>query len=684
MTADKKISVATLKTRLDYTDRFPVAKLGDSTAYALPASAIINMPYGSSGNGIADNAAAFQNHIDIASALGGGVMYLPSGIYRVNSDIYWASNVGLVGDGMGKSIIMLYGTAQIRQTGTLGVPITDCIFQDIEIDGTNQTGWTKGFFMLYCLRHYYRRVYVHDTGATGFGSDFMVDSVYEDCIADGCGRTGTISTAGCSGFGIGTGKYAVENVSLINCVARNNKRFGAFFEMQGLLSAGYFASRGINIVGGYYEGNQWGVGDCGVRGLSVVGAHINSNLDTGFCMGPSLAAYSGYDGQISDCEISENVGDGIKIDLETTVPKGGYAIANNNINNNGLCGIKLTTGVGAHVISDYSITDNHISGNGTVTPSAGISLAANLMRAHVNRNISTNNAYGLLCDASKVTTDSEIQYNDLRGNMTGYSDNNTNDNSTIANNLVDTGFYLTCTTTGAQTLTLAEVDALTDKSFFIDWGDGSSNAYTGNNQNITHAYAGAGTWTVKFSPATSLKYLSLSDAKLSGTIDATNPIPSRLLVLYLSTIAGLTWTVDATAPMPTGLTSLTLYNMVGITWAVDTPVPMPIGLTSLILLGVNGVTVDIAQWSRINGIHSIRYESTLNQAAVDLVLQGIWNNKANYTYATPTLDLLGTGNAAPSGTYQAASPPTTGEEYKYDLVVGAYTTAGPEWTVTTA
>jgi hypothetical protein len=49
-------------------------------------------------------------------------------------------------------------------------------------------------------------------------------------------------------------------------------------------------------------------------------------------------------------------------------------------------------------------------------------------------------------------------------------------------------------------------------------------------------------------------------------------------------------------------------------------------------------------------------------------IAAIWSNKANFTYATPTLDLLGGSNAAPNGMYQAASPPTTGNEKKYDQI----------------
>jgi hypothetical protein len=68
------------------------------------------------------------------------------------------------------------------------------------------------------------------------------------------------------------------------------------------------------------------------------------------------------------------------------------------------------------------------------------------------------------------------------------------------------------------------------------------------------------------------------------------------------------------------------------------------------------------------------------QAQVNGVLTGIWGNKANYTYATPALNIGGT-NAAPSGTYQSTCPPTTGKEYAYDLVNGICTADGPEWAV---
>jgi hypothetical protein len=105
-------------------------------------------------------------------------------------------------------------------------------------------------------------------------------------------------------------------------------------------------------------------------------------------------------------------------------------------------------------------------------------------------------------------------------------------------------------------------------------------------------------------------------------------------------------------------------------------------LTTLLRIQFCVNIAPIAVWDGINGIQSILYQNLLTQAQVDTVLQKIWENKANFTAAAPILNLG--ANAAPSGTYQAASPPTTGNEYKYDLVNGVYTAAGPEWTVTTA
>jgi len=56
----------------------------------------------------------------------------------------------------------------------------------------------------------------------------------------------------------------------------------------------------------------------------------------------------------------------------------------------------------------------------------------------------------------------------------------------------------------------------------------------------------------------------------------------------------------------------------------------------------------------------------MSAAEIDAQIDNIWQARNDFTYATPACNIGGT-NAAPSGTYQAASPPTTGKEKIYDL-----------------
>jgi hypothetical protein len=91
-------------------------------------------------------------------------------------------------------------------------------------------------------------------------------------------------------------------------------------------------------------------------------------------------------------------------------------------------------------------------------------------------------------------------------------------------------------------------------------------------------------------------------------------------------------------------------------------------------------------FAALTKIKTIQYEAGLNQAQVDAVLAAIYGARASYilTGATPALDLLGASNAAPSGIYQDATPPTTGKEYAYALVNDPRAEGFKKWTVTTA
>ena len=293
-------------------------------------------------------------------------------------------------------------------------------------------------------------------------------------------------------------------------------------------------------------------------------------------------------------------------------------------------------------------------------------------------------------------------------------------------------FSLTCTTTGAATLTLAALTVDTSKTVTVDWGDAQSNVYTAGAGARTHNYAGAGTYAVRMVGASGITLLDLRDTKLSGVISGINPLPTGLTSLTLVSLPSLTYNVNA-APLPTGLTDLSLYNMAGVTYNANTnPLPtglttlyinnlpsltynantnpLPAGLTSLTLNTLAGLTYNAntdplpagLTTLYLNNLAGLTYNANtdplpagltslslvnsanLTQAQVDAVLAGIYANRANYTYATPTLDLLGTGNAAPSGAYADENPPTTGNGYKYELVVDPQAEGFKKWAITTA
>jgi hypothetical protein len=310
-----------------------------SDKYGIPVSTGSSMYYATTFGAVAGDSfecsAALQYAINYVNGKGSGTIYLPPGTYKVSTNLNWKNNVSLKGAGMGQSIVKLYSTACLRYSGALTTPLTDCDFSDFEIDGSQQAGpfnvQTKGFFFLYCLRNTWTRVSVHDTVATGFGSDFLVDCAFTDCLVERCGRLAEVGSLGSSGFGIGTGKYAIENTILTNCIARDNKRYGLFFEAQGT-GAGYYVSQGYQIVGGQFNENQWGVGDCGVDGLVVDGATINSNIAEGvYVGGPSSQSQVGINGVIQNCEMAYNGAAGIR----PTTGGTGYTLTNNSIHDNG-------------------------------------------------------------------------------------------------------------------------------------------------------------------------------------------------------------------------------------------------------------------------------------------------------------------------------------------------------------
>ena len=226
---------------------------------------------------------------------------------------------------------------------------------------------------------------------------------------------------------------------------------------------------------------------------------------------------------------------------------------------------------------------------------------------------------------------------------------------------------LTRTTTGAETLTLQRLGAVTGKTIHVDWGDGTSNDYTDNPEATrTHAYAGAGAWKVVISPPTSVVNLDLRDTKLScgaGQIGQMTSLTSLILV----TLAGVTIGAGEVGSL-TSLTFLYLYNFAGVTVGAG-EIGGLTNLTYLLLYNLAGANHNIGL-STLLKLTTAQIQLGLLQAEVDTALSQLYAAFPSRTGVNGTVNLLGGGNAAPTGVSpgSAECPPSTGWNKAYELV----------------
>ena len=241
---------------------------------------------------------------------------------------------------------------------------------------------------------------------------------------------------------------------------------------------------------------------------------------------------------------------------------------------------------------------------------------------------------------------------------------------------------LTATTaSSSQSVTIQQLTLSVDT--IISWGDTQTTALSaGTTSTISHTYASAGTYSISVPRARQITTIDLRDAKLGG-LNTAQLHDSNISWFYVIAITGSTIrSADMAAwrpttwdlySMPTGGTySIASADMAAWTTTATVYSPsMPSGTWN-----VSGSFATLA------ALRDLELQGNgLSQAQVDAVLAGIWAGKANYTYATPALN-IGGSNAAPSGTYSSTCPPTTGKAYAYELANGVCSTSGPHWAIT--
>ncbi|WP_019030352.1 right-handed parallel beta-helix repeat-containing protein [Salinispora arenicola] len=334
--------------------------------------------HGLRGDGVTNDQPALAALVDL---LGEGyaadgrarVIYCPPGIYSIrDAGTVWRSGVSLIGAGPAATRFLLSNEGErsapvplafwttVQHGADRDRHIAEVTFADFEIDGsgvamTEYSYLAKGLGLQYVVRGVFRNLYIHHTGATGLGCDFLQDTLIEGCVVVGCGRLDNGLQMGGAGIGIGVGGWGeVERCTIANCTTVGNGTNGIFLELQ---KSYWIPPRGYRIVGCHSQANRFGISDWGADGLVVTSCTLTSNLEAGFDVSANgTASVAGRGGILADCVIDRNIGDGISMG---NTP-GPYTIRGNRISGNG--------GYGYH---------EHDLGNGFRGPSASVVIEGN-------------------------------------------------------------------------------------------------------------------------------------------------------------------------------------------------------------------------------------------------------------------------------------------------------------------
>jgi hypothetical protein len=362
---------------------------------------------GLAGDGVANDQPALA---DLVQQLGDAygrdglprIIYAPPGRYCMrDAATMWRSGVSLVGAGMSATRFLL------ANPGAPGTPtplmwfttaqhgagrqnyLADCTFARFEVDGSGMQldqydPLAKGLGLQYVLRGRFRDLYVHDTPATGFGCDFLQDTVVDGVLAERCGRLDAGEQPGGAGIGVGVGGWGpTERLTITACTARGNGTSGIFLELQ---QARWSPPRGIRITACHVEDNRYGISDWGADGLVVTACSMVGNHEAGFDISAlGTTSVAGRGGMVVNCIIDGNLRDGIGIG---NTP-GPYTISGSRISANGRYGYRqhnLGPGYEGPAV-DLVLEGNSIHDNGL----DGIRVDAGLDHSAFTRNRIRNN-----------------------------------------------------------------------------------------------------------------------------------------------------------------------------------------------------------------------------------------------------------------------------------------------------
>lgn len=314
--------------------------------------------------------------INAAARNGGGMVYIPPGNWGLLNYITPRSGVSIIGAGTGATILRPRGSyAAIQRLPDDDSYLSDCLFQDFAIDGSEQTliGDTtydsriKGFYFFFFKRCFFNRLLIQNTGATGLGVDYAYDSTMTNITTENCGRLAPAGQAGASGIGIGTGGNLDEPLYIGGTFNRNNRNFGIFGEWARRENSKNHSRYSIYANNVCTGNGMAGIGDCGLDGLVCIGNDLTNNPGYGFLQDTGTMDVvngrpaPGSRGILMGNNISRNGKSGIGYE-GAVVAGSGYHYKDNIINDNAEFGIEITAG--SLEYNDVWIFGNEMARNG--------------------------------------------------------------------------------------------------------------------------------------------------------------------------------------------------------------------------------------------------------------------------------------------------------------------------------
>ena len=254
----------------------------------------------------ADNTAAMQALVDMVHDRGGGIIWVPIGVYPFHKDgantsgssgdynnVYLKSRVSILGESITGSVFELSGDTQTGcsmfayySEANGGAMIEGCTISNFTVDLSKQTMATythrgKAFFMSGVKDCVFRDLRLISTPSTAFGIDMLDNVVMDSIYVYQGGREWVEGGPGGAGIGIGTGGLENENYIIRNCVCDSCGHFGIFLEDQGIFGnppvqnypKGQIIANNVVRNGRYY-----GIGVRGGKNVVITGNNLYENV----------------------------------------------------------------------------------------------------------------------------------------------------------------------------------------------------------------------------------------------------------------------------------------------------------------------------------------------------------------------------------------------------------------------